>query len=81
MTRIEKCIYINVLPWQSSTDDTKALTPVSKIKAFLRHDRRSWPTLLPLGGFEATSETARLTALTSLIMRVAVSPTNFMSNE
>src|ERR1700689_1642051 len=33
------------------------------------------------GGFDVMSETTRLTPLTSLMMRVAVSPRNFMSKE
>src|SRR5258706_1183827 len=33
------------------------------------------------GSFDVTSYTTRLTPLTSLMMRVAVSPRNFMSNE
>jgi len=40
----------------------------------LRHSHSIVP-----GGFDVTSYTTRLTPLTSLMMRVAVSPKNFMS--
>jgi hypothetical protein len=78
-------------PIDKKAQRRQALFPIIKYLAFQRKNvrelRADWKRSLPYshsivpGGLLVTSYTTRLTPLTSLMIRVAVSPKNFISNE
>ncbi len=56
-------------------------TPVVRACTQLRRHAGIYSHSIVPGGFDVMSYTTRLTPLTSLMIRVAVSPRNFISNE